>query len=177
MEKLTNNIHELLKTGTQEIKLFNLAKGDKIILYFSEIHPIKGFPYKNIIIEDKNGNLSSNFRQWDSAYDFKRWKNGIYNLDRLRIITDKKQFSENEKENLAEKIAELKKYQLPKNISKEKALILDNSLFKFGINYSNIKINYQWKAATGDVNLIIPLIEFMLIITYFVEKYKYSVLM
>src|SRR6218665_1446930 len=94
MERLSNDVKAVMKEAVVEIESFDLKFGEKIIAYFSELPPIKGFPYKIILVQNPDGTIHSRFRQWDTKYNFQQWANGIYNLDRLRIITDEKILSE-----------------------------------------------------------------------------------
>lgn len=94
MERFSNNINTVINEAEIEIENFNLKDGEKIIAYFSETPTIKGFPYKIILAENSDGIIHSRFRQWDTTYNFTQWTNGIYNLDRLKIIIDKKILSE-----------------------------------------------------------------------------------
>lgn len=161
MERFSNSTDVLMNEAKIEIENFDLKNGEKIIAYFSEIPIIKGFPYKIVLIENADGTVDSRFRQWDTEYDFTRWDNGIYNLDRLRIITDEKLLSEIDTTLLKEQLIKLEQIELPKNIQNEKALTLDPSIWKFGFILKNKNIDYTWKAATEDINLFVPIIELM----------------
>lgn len=144
-----------------EIENFELKPGEKIIAYFSELPPIKGFPYRIILVENPDGVIHSKFRQWDTSYNLTQWALGIYNLDRLRIIVDGKKISTTDKAMLREQFSLLEQIKLPESISDEKAIVLDGSEWKFGINLTNENINYTWKASTVAINLFVPIIELM----------------
>ncbi|UKB83355.1 hypothetical protein LF887_20440 [Chryseobacterium sp. MEBOG06] len=90
MERISNDIKALMNQAEIEIENFELKPGEKIIAYFSELPPIKGFPYRIILAENPDGVIHSKFRQWDTSYNLTQWALGIYNLDRLRIIVDEK---------------------------------------------------------------------------------------
>ena len=128
MEKLSNNITNLLKASQVEIEAFVITESDQIIVSFSEIPSVAGFPYKIAIIEDKNGNIRMESRQWDTEYDLNRWSNGIYNLDRLRIITKNKPLTYPQQEQLNTLLTDLSCKQLPKSINDDSAIVLDLSL-------------------------------------------------
>lgn len=161
MERLSNDIKVVYHEAEIEIECFNLKQGEKIIAYFSEIPPIKGFPYKIIIVEKPDGNIYSGFRQWDTDYNFSQWTNGIYNPDRLRIITDEKKLSETDTALFQEQLLQLEQLELPENLQNEKALVLDPSVWKFGIRFANKEVNYTWKTPTDDLNLFVPIIELL----------------
>ncbi len=161
MERFSNSTEALMNEAEIEIGKFDLRDGEKILAYFSEIPTIKGFPYKIILVENYEGIIYSRFRQWDTAYNFTQWSNGIYNLDRLRIIVDENVLSKTEYTLLKEHLSELEKIKLPESINKEKAIILDGSLWKFGFILKNKNIDYTWRAATEDINLFAPLIDLM----------------
>ncbi|MFC3159407.1 hypothetical protein ACFOEQ_13575 [Chryseobacterium arachidis] len=122
---------------------------------------MSGFPYKIILVENSEGIVYSRFRQWDTEYDFTRWDNGIFNLDRLRIITEENILSKTESALLKEHLSQLEKIQLPENINEENVIILDSSLWKFGFILKNKNIDYTWKAATEDINLFSPILDLM----------------
>jgi DNA mismatch repair ATPase MutL len=161
MERFSNSEEAVIREAEIEIQNFDLKDGEKIIAYFSKLPSISGFPYKIILVENFDGIVYSRFRQWDTEYDFTRWDNGIYNLDRLRIIVDEKILSQTESALLKEYLSQLEKIQLPEHINKENAIILDGSLWKFGFILKNKNIDYSWKAATEDINLFVPIIELM----------------
>ncbi len=161
MERLSNNNTELISSAKLEIQSFELAPEEKIIAYFSEFHLIVGFPYKIALIEDQHGNIRSSFRQWDTAYDLKRWHNGIYNLDRLRIITDEKSLAEPDLRILKQLLMDLENETLPQSIQSEGGIVIHGYEWQFGIDFNNAKINYQWTAATDDIELFVSIIEFI----------------
>lgn len=161
MERFSNDIYALINEAEIEIENFDVKDGEKIIAYLSETPPISGFPYKIILVENADGMICSKFRQWDTEYDFTRWDNGIYNLDRLRIITEENILSETESALLKEHLSQMEKIQLPKDINKENVIILDCSLWKFGFILKNKNIDYTWKVATEDINLFFPLMDLM----------------
>lgn len=161
MERFSNNIKALMNEAEIEVENFDLKNGEKIIAYFSELPTISGFPYKIIIIEDSDRIIHSRFRQWDTTYNFTRWTRGIYNLDRLRIITDEKILSETDTIILKEQLVKLEQIELPKSICDEKAIILDGSIWKFGVILANKNADYSWKAATEAINLFDSIIEMM----------------
>ncbi|GAA5097316.1 hypothetical protein GCM10023210_32240 [Chryseobacterium ginsengisoli] len=161
MERFSNITEALMNEAKIEIESFDIKDGEKIIAYFSEIPSISGFPYKIILVENSDGIVYARFRQWDTEYDFTRWDNGVYNLDRLRIITDEKILSQTESALLKEYLSQLEKIHLPENINKENVIILDSSLWKFGFILKNKNIDYTWKAATEDINVFVPLINLM----------------
>lgn len=161
MERFSNSTEALMNEAEIEIGKFDLKDGEKIIVYFSEIPTIKGFPYKIILVENSAGIIYSRFRQWDTKCDFARWTNGIYNLDRMRIIVEENILSETESALLKEYLSQLGKIQLPEDINKENVILLDGSLWKFGFILKNKNIDYTWRAATEDINLFVPLIDLM----------------
>lgn len=128
MEKFSNSTEALMNEAKIEIENFDIKDGEKIIAYFFEIPTIKGFPYKIILVENYEGIIYSRFRQWDTKYDFARWTNGIYNLDRMRIIVEENILSETESALLKEYLSQLGKIQLPEDINKENVILLDGSL-------------------------------------------------
>lgn len=162
MERFTNNIHEVFKVARTEINTFELAASDQILAYFAEFPPIKGFPFKILVIKKADGTFYSQFRQWDTAYDFKRWKQGIYNLDRLRIIQESLQLNPTDQAFLLEQMKLLDKIDLPRSINKTDALVLDSSDWELGILGITHEIHYKWKVPTEAIELFVPLIEFIL---------------
>lgn len=161
MERFSNSTEALMNEAEIEIENFDIKDGEKIITYFSEIPSISGCPYKIILVENSDGIVYSRFRKWDTEYDFTRWNNGIYNLDRLRIITAEKILSQIESALLKEYLSQLEKIQLPKDINKENVILLDGSLWKFGFSLANKDVDYTWKAATEDINLFFSLMDLM----------------
>ena len=148
-------------TAKLEIEHFELAPGEKIITYFSEFPSIAGFPYKIVFIQNPEGTLFSRFRQWDTEYDFTRWDKGIYNLDRLRILTEEKVLAGPDLENLKKNLLDLQTISLPQTLQNEKAIVLDGSDWAFGICFGTIEVNYQWKAAKEAIEIFVPIIELM----------------
>lgn len=161
MEKISNSTTALMKAAETEIENFGLKPGEKIIAYFSRIPSLGGFPYKIILAENSDGTIRSAFRQWDSAYDFSRWTLEIYNLDRLRIITDEKMLADTDAAILKEELSRLDQIQLPESIQKEKAIVLDGSEWKFGVSMPGKNVDYTWRASTEDIDLFVPIIELM----------------
>lgn len=161
MKRFSNSTEALMNEAEIEIGKFDLRDGEKTLAYFSEIPTIKGFLYKIILVENYEGITYSRFRQWDTKYDFTRWTNGIYNLDRLRIIVEENILSEIESALLKEHLLQLEKIKLPESIQKEKAIILDGSTWKFGVILKNKNIHYTWKTATEDINLFVPIMDLM----------------
>lgn len=161
MERISNSMEALMNAAETEIESFDLKPGEKIIAYFSRIPSLAGFPYKIILTENSEGTIRSAFRQWDSAYDLSRWPLGIYNLDRLRIITDEKRLPDTDTAILKEELSRLEQIQLPESIQNEKAIVLDGSEWKFGVSLASKKVDYTWRASTEDIDLFVPVIELM----------------
>ncbi|MCI5056571.1 MAG: hypothetical protein MRY83_10715 [Flavobacteriales bacterium] len=161
MERISNSIDELRKAAELEINNFDLRSNEKVIAHFSEIPLIAGFPFKIILIKGSNEKIYSSFRQWDTEYDFGRWDNGIYNLNRLRIITETKRLVDSDIESLGELFIDLHRNELPLTVEKRNAIILDSSSWEFGISYDGINASYKWRAATEDIELFVPFIELM----------------
>jgi hypothetical protein len=161
MERLSNDITAVMKEAETEIERFDLKYGDKIMAYFSEIPTIGGFPYRIIVVEKPDGMIYSGFRQWDTAHNISQWTAGIYNLDRLGIITDEKILPQADAAILKAELLKLEQIELPKNIRNEEAIVLDGSEWKFGVSLAHKNIDYTWKAPTEDINLFIPIIELM----------------
>lgn len=161
MEKLSNDIDELRKVSKMEIENFAISDNERMLMYFLEFPSIAGFPYKIVLIKEDSGNIRIAFRQWDTEYDGKRWSNGIYNLDRLRIMESGRYLSQAETEHFNHLILNLVGEELPKSINDKSALVLDGYNWEFGINYSGINVDYQWKVANTQIELFAPLIEFI----------------
>lgn len=161
MERISNSLEELRKSAKFEIENFDLKPEEKVIAYFSEFPSIAGFPYKIVLVESDNGTIFSKFRQWDTKYDFDRWDQGIYNLDRLRILSETKILSESDTNIFRKWLFELDSEELPQSIKDEKAIVLDGSDWEFGICLENTKVDYQWKAVTNAIDLFVPIIELM----------------
>jgi len=168
MERLSNDILILIKRAKTEINDFNIVI-DKTIVQFSEYPTIAGFPFSILVFKSKEGKVKSMLRQWDTAYDMKRWENGIYNLDRLRIITHTHEFLASEIEALNVELSSLENHRLPKDIANASAIAIDGSDFELVIQTKPV-INYKWSVATNKINLFIPLIE--LIKSFHKQKIK-----
>ena len=158
MEQLSNNIHCLMAKAIEEVSIVALKEDEKLIISLSEFPAIAGFPFKVILIQDQQGTIKSYFKQWDAQYDMNRWKLGIYNLDRLRIITDSYCFSESEKEKLEIILSNIKSKKLPKDLQNYNAIPLDSSDWQLKIATNEIDVNYTWKVAIEDIAIFIPLI-------------------
>lgn len=161
MERISNSMEALMNAAETEIESFDLKPGEKIIAYFSRIPSLAGFPYKIILTENSEGTIRSAFRQWDTAYNLTQWNLGIYNLDRLRIITDEKRLPDTDTAILKEELSRLEQIQLPESIQNEKAIVLDGSEWKFGVSLASKNIDYTWRASTQDIDLFVPIIELM----------------
>ncbi|MEO4005582.1 hypothetical protein [Flavobacterium sp. CAU 1735] len=159
MERLTNDPIAVMRAAEIEIENFDLKDGEKIVAYFAQFPSIGGFPYKIIIIEAPDGTILSRFRQWDTEYNYSQWTSGIYNLDRLRIITDEKKLSETDITGLKQQLVKLEQTALPESLRKEKAIVLDGSEWKFGILLANKNIDYTWRVPTDAIELFVPIIE------------------
>lgn len=162
MERITNDEMAVIRAGEIEVENFDLKDGEKILAYFAQFPSIGGFPYKIIIVEAPDGTIRSGFRQWDTEYNFSQWTSGIYNLDRLRIITEEKILSETDIALLKEQLLKLEQIELPESIRNEKAIILDGSEWKLGILLANKNIEYTWRAPTDAIALFVPMIELIL---------------
>ncbi|MFZ4930384.1 hypothetical protein [Chryseobacterium sp. Mn2064] len=159
MERISNSTEALMKEAEIEIESFTINSGQKIVAYFSEIPALRGFPYKIILVENADGTIYSAFRQWDTAYNFEQWTFGIYNLDRLRMITDEKILPDTDLVSLKIELARLEQIALPESIWNKKAIVLDSSKWKFGFRLANKNVDYTWVASTDDIDLFIPIIE------------------
>ncbi|WP_300487996.1 hypothetical protein [Flavobacterium sp.] len=159
MERLTNDPIAVMRAAEIEVESFDLKDGEKIVAYFAQFPSIGGFPYKIIVVETPDGTILSRFRQWDTEYNYSQWTSGIYNLDRLRIITDEKKLSETDITGLKQQLVKLEQTALPESLRKEKAIVLDGSEWKFGILLANKNIDYTWRAATEAIELFVPIIE------------------
>ena len=162
MEKFSNSITELYQTAKAELSLFQLEKNEKTIAYFSQFPAIAGFPFRINLSQDSTGRIFSHFRQWDTAYDMKRWHRGIYNLSRLRIIAAERLLSESEVFNFQRVIIDLKNKTLPQKLHNDSAIVLDGVDWELGITTENIHVHYKWRAATTEIDLFVPLIELLL---------------
>jgi len=160
MEKLSNDIQDLKKRAKKEINAFTVAL-DKTIIRFSEYPTIAGFPFNILVFKSKENKIKSMLRQWDTSYDLERWNNGIYNLDRLRIITHTHELLATENMALNAELNILENRKLPKSICNTSAIALDGSDFDLIIQTELVFVNYKWRVATNDVNLFIPMIELM----------------
>jgi len=158
METLSNDIMVLQERAKKEVKAFAVSI-EETIIKFSEYPTIAGFPYSVLIIKSKETKVKSMLRQWDTAYDTKRWNNGIYNLDRLRIITHTHELLASETASLNVELCSLKDYKLPKSICNASPIALDGSDFELIIQTKPVSINYKWRVATNYINLFIPIIE------------------
>jgi len=161
MEQFSNDIHELRARAREEVFSFDIKTDEKTIVLFSEFPLIKGFPYVIVLIENEKGEIRSAFRQWDTKYDCDRWKNGIYNLDRLRIITDEHFFSSSETKKIHGIISDIKDKELPDSLHNSEVVVLDGSEWRLKIETCNIQVDYKWEAATDDIQVFVPLIEFI----------------
>lgn len=162
MERISNRIEELQKAAVVEIEQLALKPTEKIIAYFSEYPSISGFPFKITLVRNADGLIYSSFRQWDTAYDFKRWSNGIYNLDRLRIRSEIKYLSSADSTTLKIWLMDLQRFELPKSIAAKNALVLDGSDWKFGIHHGIQDVHYTWKSPSDQIKIFMPFIELML---------------
>lgn len=162
MEKFSNSITELYHAAKKEISLFELEKEEKTIAYFSQFPAIAGFPFKINLSQDSTGRIFSRFRQWDTDYDMKRWHRGIYNLSRLRIITEECLLLESEVFNFQRVIINLKDKTLPQKLHNDNAIVLDGVDWELGITTEDIHVHYEWRAATTEIDLFVPLIELLL---------------
>lgn len=160
-ERITSNKEALIEKAQKEIDAFTI-KQENILCYFSELPSIAGFPFKIIVFQNKEGEFHSQFRQWDTAYDFDRWHLGVYNLDRLRIIEQEIQLSAKQQQNLHQILKNLSSQQLPTSIDKKNVITLDVSEFKLGIHLPNLQGDYTWRVATKEIELFIPLIDLLL---------------
>ena len=161
MERLSNSYEELQKAAKRELENFSLKTGEKVIAYFSEFPSIAGFPFKIVLVENAEGAIYSSFRQWDTEYDFTRWSNGIYNLDRLRIITDRKFLSPSDTTCVKIWLMDMWRIELPETLQNDKAIVLDGADWTFGFHSDNLEVEYKWRAANADIELFVPWIELM----------------
>ncbi|WP_347069567.1 hypothetical protein [Flavobacterium sp. WV_118_3] len=159
MERLTNDAMAVMRAAEIEVESFDLKDGEKILAYFAQFPSIGGFPYKIIIVENPNGTIRSAFRLWDTEYNYSQWPSGIYNLDRLRIVTGEKILPEADTILLKEQLSKLESIALPESIRNENGIILDGSDWKFGFRLPHKNVDYTWRAATDAIELFVPIIE------------------
>lgn len=161
MERFSNDIHELRAAAEAEVSLVEVKKDEKVIVLFAEFPSIKGFPFAIVLLENAQGEIRSSFRQGDTQYDCKRWKNGIYNLDRLRITTNEYLFSSSETEEVHSIIADIRTKNIPKSLRNTEVVVLDGSEWRLKIETSSIEVDFSWEAATDDIEIFVPLIELL----------------
>lgn len=164
MERLTNNIFDVFEQAQQEVSTLQLNQTEKVVICFSEFPPIKGNHYTCCFIEE-NQKYYYVKKQWDTEYDLahKKWaEQGIYNLDRLRIVTTKKHLSSTQQNTLISYLKELNNKELPTSIHNQNAIVLDGSTYHIQIQYQQTTCDYQWKAALPTINQLEGIINFIL---------------
>lgn len=161
MERITSDPQALKQAAETEVKQFELAMAENIFASFSAFPSIAGFPHSIALIRDANGKLTSRFRQWDTAYNMQQWKTGVYNLDRLRIITDQKMLTHDEQSTVTHLLKTLKNLALPQTLHNSKGITLDGCDWELHLDFESLQVDYRWRAATEDIQLFVPLIDFM----------------
>lgn len=164
MERLTNNILDIFEQAKQEVSTLQLNQTEKVVICFSEFPPIKGNHYTCYLIEE-NQKYYYVKKQWDTEYDLvhKKWaEQGIYNLDRLRIVTKKKHLSSTQQNTLITYLKVLNEKELPVSIHNQNAIVLDGSTYYLQIQHQQTICDYQWKAVLSTINELEDIINFML---------------
>ncbi len=159
MERLTNDISKLLEAAKQEIQDFVVGENEQILVVFSEFPSVVGMPYQIVLINDNQGAVRFCLRAWDKEYDLIRWKNGIYNLDRLRIIEKEHLLLSEELQGWKDYLSHLKTQELPNTLEEDRFIRLDGSDFELQIQTEEIKVHYKWGIAKKEIQLFAPLIE------------------
>lgn len=162
LEQLSNNFNDLRRRAEKEVEDIQLNAGDTVLVYFSKFPSIAGFPFRIALIQTIEGELRHKVRTWDTAYDMKRWKNGIYNLGRLRIICEEKSLSAQNSAKIENILDEIAIKELPKNLHNSQGILLDSSEWKLGISTTNLNAEYSWRAANRHIEIFEPLIESLL---------------
>ncbi|MEM8887180.1 MAG: hypothetical protein AAGD28_04265 [Bacteroidota bacterium] len=162
MERITNDMQRLFEEARKEITDFSLAEGETMICSLYEYPAIVGQPYQMVLILDQHNKMRFSSRSWDRTYDLIRWKEGIYNLDRLRILEKDMLLIESQTKKLRTELEKIATKNLPQSLEKEGALVLDGSEWRLHINWNKLELNYEWKASNEGLAIFLPLIESLL---------------
>lgn len=160
MEELSNDYHKVLKRAEMEVSDFSPPPEEKMIASFS-VFPFFGFTHKIFLLQNEAGDFRSIFKQWDTEYDMGKWQTGIYNLDRLRIVSNEHLLSNRENEQLKEILQQLEKTPLPGSLNKANAIVVDGADFYLNIHHHKILKEYYWRAASDEIEKFEDLIEFL----------------
>ncbi|MFK7908264.1 MAG: hypothetical protein AB8B69_24250 [Chitinophagales bacterium] len=158
-ERFSNSISKLQEAAKGEIQAFVIEEKEQVILAFLEFPSAVGNPYQIVLVENEESMMRFCFRVWDKKYDLIRWKNGIYNLDRLRIVVKEHLLSQEEMQRLKTYFAHLKTQELPNILENDAFIRLDGSDFELKIQTEEMGVHYKWGIATEDIQLFAPLIE------------------
>ena len=161
MERFTNDPLKVIAKAKIELKSQRQPERERVICYFSQFPDIGGKAYQISLIESADAQINAQIQFWDMAYDFKRWQNGIYNLDRLCILRDEKPLSPSEIENLLKIFESLKSNEIPETLHDNDAIFLDGCDWALGIDYGQIQVQFSWRAAKKEIEMFVPLIELM----------------
>lgn len=162
MERITNDIQKLFEEARREITDFSLSEGEQIIYSLSEYPAIVDLPFQMVIIQDHMGKMKYSSRTWDRNYDLIRWKEGIYNLDRLRILSQDKQLSLDQAEKLLAELKKISKSSLADSLAKKGVIVLDGSEWELKLAYESLNRTFKWNTPNEQIEIFLPLIEWML---------------
>lgn len=162
MEQLSTDYLKLLERAQEELRLFQFQEEEELIATFERVPRIAGFPYRIALVKRLDETFHAAFRQWDTAHDMNRWSNGIYNLDRLRIIEHSYAFTPAQQLEIRGLLAQLSTIDLPDSLNDQDAIVLDGATWNLTIVYKEVDLNYTWRAATDDIRHFEPLIEMLL---------------
>ena len=86
MERFTTDGNELIKQIRSELLEYESEKDWKEVFTYAELPYFLTYAWSyHWSIHTKTSNYKLSRKEWNAKYDFKRFKNGIYNLDRLAI--------------------------------------------------------------------------------------------
>lgn len=160
-EQFSNDYLALYAAAEKELIPKGLKEGEKELIVLSRFPAVNGCWFSIAIIEKEDGQIYSSFKLWDKYFDLDRWRTGIFNLSRLRIVSETHHYSEAEKESLWDMISILSQTKLPENVDSKEGFVLDGCPSRLHIHLPNVVANYEWNLPSTEFELFAPFIDWM----------------
>lgn len=160
-EQFSTDYLALYAAAEKELIPKGLKEGERELIVLSRYPAVNGCWFSIAIIEKEDGQIYSSFKLWDKYFDLDRWRTGIYNLSRLRIISETHNYSEAEKESFWDLISILSQSELPENVDSKEVFVLDGCPSRIQFHLSHLNADFAWNVPSVEFELFAPIVEWM----------------
>lgn len=152
---------ELFATAKKEVDKLHLNKEEQIIAWFASHSKITGDHERISLLQNEQEDWICLSRKWETTHDIPIWNRN--ELENFQIEEKRRSLTVKERKILSKILNELTSTELPCSIQleKENAIVIHSNLWEMGFYQKETLHTYKWVAASEDIELFVPLIDFL----------------